>query len=250
MICARFQVRGLLTAALLVLCCTVGAAGLQVAPISLQFLPSSPAQGLWLTNTGSNTLHAQVRVFDWTQNDGQDVLTPTQALAASPPMLSLAPGARQLVRVIRLGAPDPGGDESAYRLLVDELPQPDAPQQTGVRYVLRYSIPVFTAPASPPDAAATAAALRWSLLQDGDGMALQVQNTGAFHAQLSQVSLLPPGKEPVELSAGLLGYALPGQTMRWPLKLAAAHPAPGTRLKVSINGKPVEQAVAIGTLPR
>lgn len=242
--------RGLLAAVLVAVWGVAGAAGLQVAPIGLEFLPSSTAQGLWLTNTGGDTLSAQVRAFRWTQADGEDVLTPTQALAVSPPMLSLEPGAQQLVRVIRLGAPDPSGGEQAYRLLVDELPQPEERQNTGVRYVLRYSIPVFMEPTTLPNAAAIAETLHWSLVQDDDGIALQARNSGAFHAQLSQVSLLPLGGAPIELSAGLLGYVLPGMTMRWPLKLPTAQLPPGTRLKVSINGKPVDQTFPVGDLPR
>ena len=46
----------LLIAGLLVACSPVGASGLQVAPIGLEFTPASPAQGLWLTNTGEREL--------------------------------------------------------------------------------------------------------------------------------------------------------------------------------------------------
>ncbi|MDD2874951.1 MAG: molecular chaperone [Azoarcus sp.] len=245
----RFQIRGLVAAVPLVVCGTVVAAGLQVSPTGLEFLPPSPAQGLRLTNTGSDALHAQVRVFHWTQANGKDVLTPTQALVASPPMLSLAPGAQQLVRVIRLDAANPSGAEDAYRLLVDELPPPEERKETGVRYVLRYSIPVFMAPTNPPDAAAIAGTLHWSLRKDDKGIFLQAQNTGAFHAQLSEVSLLPLGGVPVQVSAGLLGYVLPGMTMRWPLKLGTARFPTGTRLKFSINGKPIDQTFAVDDLP-
>lgn len=247
---AHWLTRGLMAAGLVMAYGVAAASGLQVAPTGIEFLPSSsPAQGLWLTNTGDQPLHAQVRVFHWTQADGKDVLTRTQALAASPPMLTLAPGAQQMVRVIRLGAQN-ASSEDAYRLLVDELPQPDQQKQTGVRYVLRYSIPVFIEPANPLDAATIAASLRWSLAREGTGIALQVQNTGPVHAQLSDVSLLPPGGAPIAVSAGLLGYVLPGMTMRWPLKIPAAQLPSGTQLKVEINGKPVEQAFAVGDLPR
>lgn len=226
-----------------------GASGLQVAPTGLEFASSSPAQGLWLTNTGTDSLHAQVRVFHWTQVAGKDVLTPTRALVASPPMVTLAAGAQQLVRVIRLGNPTVSGEE-AYRLLVDELPQPEQQKQTGVRYVLRYSIPVFIEPATTSDTAAIVTSLHWSLVSQNTGIALQVQNSGTTHAQLADVKLLPPGGKPIAISAGLLGYVLPGMTMRWPLKIPAAQLPSGTQLKVEINGKPVAQAFAVDDLPR
>lgn len=83
------------------------AAGLQVTPTSLTLQAKQSADGLWLSNTGSKPLQAQVRVYRWTQENDEERFEATRALAISPPMLELAPGARQLVRVIRLGAPPP-----------------------------------------------------------------------------------------------------------------------------------------------
>lgn len=247
----RYLLAGLLAAAMATAWSTAGASGLQVAPVGLEFAPSSPAQGLWLTNTGTDTLHAQVRVFHWTQSAGKNELTPTQALVASPPMLTLAPGARQLVRVIRLGASSANG-EDAFRLLVDELPQATPQKQTGVQYVLRYSIPVFVEPSdTSPDATSVAASLRFALVRAGGSVELQVRNTGAAHAQLSDVEILPPGSsKPAAVSPGLLGYVLPGMTMRWPLKVQSAQLPSGTQLKATINGTPVDQPLQADGLPR
>lgn len=238
--------RGLL-AALLIACGSAGASGLQVAPVGLEFAPGSTAQGVWLANTGNDVLRAQVRVFHWTQADGEDVLTPSQGLVASPPMLNLQPGAKQLVRVIRTGAPSAGPDEDAFRLLIDELPQPVKENKSSVRYILRYSIPAFIAPAGTQN---PAPALTWSLQRDGTGFALVVSNTGTEHAQLSDASLQPEGGKPIAISNGLLGYVLPGSTMRWPLKELAAQLGNGTLLKVTVNGKPVEQTLPGNALPR
>src|SRR5690606_27632881 len=91
--------------------------------------------------------HAQVRVYRWTQVDGQDVLEATRDLAISPPMLEVASGGEQLVRVVRLG-PAPAATEASYRVVVDELPVAAvdaADGGEGLRFVLRYSIPVFVA---------------------------------------------------------------------------------------------------------
>ncbi len=246
----HFLALGLLALALVLPCGTAGASGLQVAPVGLEFSATTRAQGLWLTNTGSKPLHAQVRVFHWTQQDGKDNLTPTRALVASPPMLDLAPGARQLVRVIRLGTPSSGGHEDAFRLLVDELPGSGKDKQTGVQYVLRYSIPVFVEPAGNPPAGITAGSLRWSLEQANGHAVLQIHNAGSRHARISAVTLLPPGGTPVEVTAGLLGYVLPGMTMHWPLKVAPARLPAGTTIRMNINGKPADQTLRTGGLPR
>ncbi|WP_267120372.1 fimbrial biogenesis chaperone, partial [Xanthomonas sacchari] len=120
------------------------AASLQVAPTSVSLRAEETAQGLWLSNSGDVPLRAQVRVFRWQQRDGEDVLDPSDRIALSPPMLQLAPHARQLVRVIRLD-PAPAAGEDAYRILVDELPSQDASgnASAGLQFVLRYSVPVF-----------------------------------------------------------------------------------------------------------
>lgn len=246
----RFRPCGLLLAGMAAICGSAGASGLQVAPVGLEFRPSDPAQGLWLTNTGQESLHAQVRVFHWIQTNGKDELAPTQTLVASPPMLTLAPGARQMIRVIRLGNTNAGATEDAYRLLVDELPQTTPQQQIGVHYVLRYSVPVFVNPATAPDAQAAAASLHWSLVNGNDGPALQIYNAGSVHAQISEVSLSDSTGAETMVNAGLLGYVLPGMTMRWPLKTVSEQLRSGIRLKAVINGKPVEQTLALGGLPR
>ncbi len=195
-------------------------------------------------------LQAQVRVFHWTQSDGKDDLTPTQALVVSPPMLSLEPGARQLVRVIRTDTAATQATENAFRLLVDELPPAEQAEQTGLRYVLRYSVPVFIETSvNTADVSVVAAALHWSLVPDSDGIALQVHNAGISHAQISAASLLLPSDQSIEISPGLLGYVLPGMIMRWTLNVPVAQLSTGTQLKARINGKPLDQTFPVDDLP-
>lgn len=215
------------------------AAGLQVAPISLTLDARRGADGLWLSNTGDAVLNAQVRVFHWTQANGEDQLTASRGLAASPPMLKLEPGARQLVRVIRTGAA-PAEREDAFRLLVDEVPN-EAAQADGLNFVLRYSVPVFVAPAA---ATRPAPRLDWSL-HDGAATTLEVANAGSMHAQLASLVFTGDDGGSIQVSDGLLGYVLPGATMRWPLhgeRTAFAH---GGRLSARINGEPLATPVVL-----
>lgn len=61
------------------------AAGLQIAPISLSIPADKKADEVWLRNAGTETVHAQVRVYRWSQDQGEDVLTPDTGMVASPP---------------------------------------------------------------------------------------------------------------------------------------------------------------------
>ncbi|QWP77423.1 molecular chaperone [Lysobacter sp. K5869] len=228
-----------LSAALAAAACPGLAAGLQVTPTTLTLARDRPADALWLSNTGQETLRAQVRVYRWTQDNGQERLDTDPGLAISPPMLELAPGARQLVRVIRLGAPP--ARETAYRLIVDELPPPQTPRSEGLQFVLRYSVPVFLAPTvagGPPQ-------LRAQFQFEGDTPWLAVDNRGEQRAQLADAVFVDAQGRRYPLAPGLLGYALAGQRMRWPLRTAAEPLRGAGTLKARINGEPNEQALAL-----
>jgi fimbrial chaperone protein len=239
--CSRTLLRGVALACSLAAASNASASGLQIAPTSLTLAANGPAQALWLTNTGDHELRAQVRAYQWSQASGHDELEATQALVASPPMLSIPAGGRQLVRVIRTG-PTAASGEQAFRLLVDELPV-GAAKQAGVQYVLRYSVPVFIGTGNAPS-------LQWSTAIDHDGLKLEIHNSGAAHAQVTGVSLSSPGGASVELVPGLLGYVLPGATMHWTVNLPSGAMTANASLKALINGEPTDQTLSPGAPSR
>jgi fimbrial chaperone protein len=218
----------LLAGALAVAGC--GAASLQVAPTSLQLGARDNAGALWITNSGTEPVNVQARVYRWDQSEGRDALEPATDLVVSPPMQALAAGQQQLIRVVR-AQPGPPPAQLAYRVIVDEVPTLD-PNRQGMQFVLRYSLPVFVQPegdASPePD-------LQARVLTQPDGSAtLEVHNRGRGYAQLADLAVGTP-ERPQIFQPGLLGYVLGGQTMRWPLEIGAARLA-GATLTAKING--------------
>lgn len=238
--------RAWLVATLAVLVCTCGpacASGLQVSPVSLTLRASQSAQGLWLSNTGDGVVHAQVRVYHWTQSGGTQQLTPSRGLVISPPMLEIQPGQKQLIRVIRIGAPPNGAGavENAYRLAIDELPI-DVRGKKGLQFVLHYSVPVFVEPAG---VAKTSPQLQWSLQQEGDHAVLQVANHGTGHAQIAQLGFINSAGGRIEINGGLFGYVLPGATVRWTLKQPASDFAGGGTMEARINGAQATQAISL-----
>ena len=213
------------------------ASGLQVSPISLRIQATQNAEGLTLRNSGSERVQAQVRVYQWTQSDGKDELSPSRGLVISPPMLEIEPGAEQLVRVIRTGAAPAGASEEAYRLAIDELPSA-TPGRIGLQFVLHYSVPVFILPqASAP----LAYQLTWRLVETGGKVELQVTNAGTLHAQLAGLSYTSSSGKRTVIQEGLLGYVLPGASMRWPLNQPATAFAGSGTLEALVNGAQVTQ---------
>lgn len=223
------------------------ASGLQVAPTTLSLKASQNADGLWLSNTGDNVIHAQVRVYHWTQNEQGDQLLASRGLVISPPMLQLAPGDRQLIRVIRVGAPPNGADatEDAYRLAIDELPI-DTEGKRGLQFVLHYSLPIFIEPAGTK----AAPQLQWNLYRHGEQVMLQVSNRGGSHAQLAALGYIDIHGQRMEINPGLLGYVLPGATMQWMLKPPASAFTVGGTLEAMINGEKVAQNLSLSDRPR
>lgn len=213
------------------------AAGLQVTPVSLNLQPSQRAQGIWLSNSGNSPVNAQVRVFHWRQNGYSDQLTASQGLVISPPMLTLPPGGRQLIRVIRTGPP--ATVEDAYRLSINELP-PSTMKKNTLQFVLHYSVPVFI---QPPNTTDTFAKLRWQIQRSDGHVYLEVDNQGDGHAQLSEVSVITAAGSRKNITPGLLGYVLPGSTMRWTLPTSASDVGQGGKLEVTVNGKKTVQAL-------
>ena len=215
------------------------AADLQVAPTTVVLAAERNADGLMLRNSGDAPLHAQIRVFRWTQAGGEDQLVATSDLAVSPPMLELPPDREQLVRIVRLGPP-PADTEASYRVVVDELPlerEPDAAQR-GLRFVLRYSIPVFLAPLLAP---APTPPLQVRVTSEADARYLELGNPGSRHVQVADLVHAGTDGSRREIAAGLSGYVLPGQRRRW--RLPAGLPDAGT-FEARINGEADARALA------
>jgi fimbrial chaperone protein len=118
--------------------------------------------------------------------------------------------------------------EQAYRVLVDEMLQADqvAAGQMGVRFQMRYSVPLFVFAADSAldsamrsnrrDVKLLSPNLRYRLESEGGRRYLSVHNQGAAHARLANVQL-QHAEGTLTVASGLLGYVLPGAWMRWPL---------------------------------
>jgi fimbrial chaperone protein len=95
------------------------AASVIIWPINPVIEAGTRAAALWLENRGSTPVTLQVRVLGWEQNDFADRYhDEQQSVLASPPMATIAPGQRQLIRLTRTTDAGLTG-ETAYRVLID-----------------------------------------------------------------------------------------------------------------------------------
>lgn len=229
----------------------VMASGLQVSPISLSLQARENASGLTLSNTGDNVVHAQVRVYHWSQDETGDQLTLSRGLLASPPMIKLDPSEKQLIRIIRATAPPQGSGavEDSYRVLVNELPIKSPDQKSGLQFALSYSLPVFV---QPVGVIKTSPKLQWSthVQPDGKQVKLRVHNSGNGNAQLASLSFVDTVGTSINVHKGLLGYVLPGATMYWTLKTPPSALTTGGKFKAMINGTETTQDVTLDNSDR
>jgi fimbrial chaperone protein len=220
-------------------------------PINPVIASDARATALWLENRGAAAVTLQIRVLGWRQQDfGDRFEDAPEELVTSPPLATIAPGRRQLVRLMRT-RDVPANSEVSYRILIDEVPGPESvdPSRSGeqvgmgVTFRMRYSVPLFVYGRGmrPPEATArrdaasdAQPALSWRVVNDERGRFLQLRNAGATHARLSNVQLVTPANG-FDVAAGLLGYVLPGADMRWPLPEGAPE-GDGVALRMAVNG--------------
>jgi P pilus assembly chaperone PapD len=161
---------------------------MDVAPTLVRLAPGK-AGLFYVTNHGAAPLTVEMRAMDWRQDAGRDVLSPSGAFFTSPPVVTIAPGARQSVRLL---AQKPG----AYRLLVSELPDPAA-DPGRVKVLLQFSVPVFAGDLGTP-------LVSFSARRDGAGLVLRAVNHGLAPVKLSGPMLggVALDRGPVYLLAG------------------------------------------------
>ncbi len=200
------------------------AGSLGVSPLRIGLSDASPTAALTIENGGSNAVVVQLQVMRWFADGEADRYEPGEEIIATPPIMTIAPGQPQIVRVGLSGAADPGR-EVAYRLYMEEVPSPPQPGQQGLQVALRIGVPIFV---SPPGA--TQSSLDWRARRTGpDSVTVRATNRGGSHAKLMSLRLADGNRTLAEQQ--IAGYLLPGQTRQWLVRLSEAFA--GERLRLS-----------------
>ncbi|MDL4913999.1 MAG: molecular chaperone [Enterobacterales bacterium endosymbiont of Blomia tropicalis] len=196
---------------------TQAANSVMIWPIDPTINPDDKASELWLENRGNATTLMQVRIFEWQQVNHKEQYQTQQQVVASPPLVRIEPGQRQLIRLIKQ-TPPAAGKEQAYRVVLDEIPTPRSAgdNQAGLNFQMRYSVPLFVY-GNGVDRDSTKPDLSWQVVTVGKERYLQLTNRGNGHARLSNLAI--GGRK---LGHGLFGYVLANSSNRWPLNTAVS----------------------------
>lgn len=193
-------------------------------PVRLTLAPGAMSTSLLLENKGDQPVLVQAELMAWSQQDGKDVLTPSQDLVVSPPIFKVAPGAGQTVR-IGLLKPVAGDREVTYRLFLQEVAQPPAPGEQGLAVALRLGLPVFILPKTR-----VAPQLAWRASPERGDIRLTLTNSGNAHVQAVDCKLYRADGTLIA-EQQLSGYVLAGQTRSWQIK--PTQPWRGEKLKLT-----------------
>jgi fimbrial chaperone protein len=218
-----FHFVGLLSTTLLILAWNSPAeAGVfSVTPVRITITPKDRAVAVTLTNEGDTDIILQADIYSWTQKpDGTDNMTLTEDLLLSPPIIKLAPKARQVVRLAMLAPRDPSR-QMTYRMIMREvLPEVHPKHRIEVPIALALNLPVFvTPPIAKREVSCEAAQADTDILQ------AICSNTGTAYAQIREIILKRGNKKLASFEGG--NYILPGARKAIDLK-STGNVAPGS----------------------
>ena len=190
-IAAGFGWKIILTLGLLALCQApqVFAGSFNINPVRIQLSPTSTSEVLHVTNSGKKDVTIQLQSLQWLQQDGEDQLKATRDLITTPQIFNLKAGATQIIRIGLVKKID-STSESAYRLIIEEIPPPPEPGFQGLQLALRISLPVFVKPAGQADQSLEVRIAPQSMTST-EQIAFELINTGRIHVQLLNLTIHP-----------------------------------------------------------
>lgn len=188
------------------------AGSFQVNPVRVELTAQEKSAVIRVLNTGDETVTIQSQLLAWSQQDGIDQLIATRDVLVSPPIFKLKPGATQIVRVGLLRQIDEHR-ELCYRLQIEEIPSPPAPDFKGLQVALRIGMPVFVKAKDK-----TAQDLHFAVSKPINGnLDLSITNQGNAHAQLYELTVHANDGQTLAAYNNAF-YILPGQRRSISLK--------------------------------
>jgi fimbrial chaperone protein len=191
-----------------------------VTPVRIFLSPRDRAAPITLVNEGDKPVMLQAELLDWKQSPtGQDVLTPSDDVILSPPIIDLPPRGRQVVRLARVGPP-PIDEQLTFRLMIREVPNVENPDRPVIQIpiTLALSLPVFIT----PNHLQRAVTCEW--VGSSTVTELRCLNQGKLYAQILSVTLKQADRVLAELEG--INYLLPGSSKVMPVTFLQA-PQPG-----------------------
>ncbi|WP_457621079.1 fimbrial biogenesis chaperone [Persephonella sp.] len=182
----------------------------QVRPIRIYLTPNKNIGVFEIISSSNKKLTIETETLKWDQDEeGKDVLIPTENLIAIPPYIELGPKEKQIIRIAYLG--DYSAPQESYRLLLKQVPERIKPDKntkevkTLIQIVLNLSVPVFVNRDQE---------LNYDLkvsptYVSKEKVEVDIENTGNSFTRIVNISLYKGDKE--LFSKNMAKYVLPGR---------------------------------------
>jgi fimbrial chaperone protein len=180
-----------------------------VSPVRIEISLKRPYMNFQVLNQSDESTLIQVHVVKWDVRDNQDVYAQTDEFLLNPPIFTLGPQQKQFIRLGLLKPLSEAG-ENTYRLILEEVPRPLPTGSTGLRTVLRISIPIFYNAGK-----ATQPQVSWQVDITTQGLQIKAFNQGSVHVQIKSLEIVPDATEGTPLRITRSEYILPGQYRTW-----------------------------------
>ena len=187
------------------------AGGLQVSPVHIVFKPGENITLLQLRNVEKKSITFQLSVKRWEQKKGKGYYVKTRDVLVTPPLVKIAPGQIQNIRIAYLGTP-PEKREKAYRIFMRQVITKHK-HVSGLEVILNISVPVFVQPQGT-----LTPALTWTATCKKKHLRLTAFNNGNEHAQVTHLLIETPKGEKI-IDQKVFKYLFPGNAYMWRVKM-------------------------------
>ena len=207
----------------------VQAGQFSVSPVRIFIAPKDRTTAVTVTNESDVELVMQADIYQWQQTaTGAEDLTLTEDVIVAPPIVKLAPGAKQTIRLAML-KPVSAGQQLTYRLIVREIPEVRPPEPgIQLRIALAFSLPIFIS--QPGVKNQLVCELKRSA---PDAVRAECENRGTAYAQATEFKLLNAAGA-VLASNNTATYVLPGIKRSVEVKRAAG-PIAGGKIQLVVT---------------
>jgi len=190
----------------------------RVIPIRLDLSAAVKTGTIKVINEEDQPLQFQLKAARWTQDaQGNDQYEDTEDLVFFPRILVVPPGEE---RLIRAGFKVPATtEERAYRLFIEQIPVQASETGSLVALVIRFGVPVFSAPLEP-----TPAGSLEDVRVEGGALHLRAANTGNVNFKMTSLGARGLGADGKELFAESIDgwYLLSGMTRDYAIPIPDA----------------------------
>jgi fimbrial chaperone protein len=160
---------------------TASAGEWRVTPIRLELGRDAKSGAVTVIHESDERLQLQMKVFEWTQDpEGKDRYEETEEILFFPRIMIFD---RKGEKILRAGIKNPAvGKEKAYRLFLEEIPEPAKAEGARVAIAIRFGLPVFVKPVKVDPHGEVA-----GLSMSGGAVAAAVRNSGNVHFHIRTV---------------------------------------------------------------